>query len=114
MNFKKIAVLFCLAVSSSAMPQVQVEVIQYNDLVLTNNFVLVSTKETQSLIVENIRIEVTLNELNELIFDLAQKDEKGDFVSFYRAPSLPVQDGDEVGFGSTSGLTLVVKVSEIK
>lgn len=114
MDFKNVAALFCLALSSGAVAKVQVEATKFNDLVLTNNYAVIDTNETQSLIVENIRIQVALNELNELIFDLAEQDEKGDFVSYYRAPAIPMHDGDEIGFGSTSGLSLVLKITQVK
>lgn len=114
MNLLKIVALNLL-ISSIVSAKIHVEPLSCNNVTLRAipEIILVPT-ETKSQCIDDIRLEVTLTETNIIIFDLAKKDDNNHFVSFYRTALISPDKETELGFGSTNGFSLVLRIAETK
>lgn len=113
MKYKKILLISFLLVSASFFAQIRIAPIKLNGALLTVDFVVLEADQPQVQIIDTIQLETILAAPNNLIFNVAYKNENGDFVSVYRSMPVAVKDGDEIGIASPEGFNLVIKVSEL-
>ena len=83
MNFFKSAALSLVMLSSLASAKVAVEAIIVEDsAMITIPVMTLELNQPEVKFVDEIRFEATLTESNTIIFDLASKNEEGNYISF--------------------------------
>lgn len=113
MKYKKILLISLLLVSTSFFAKIRIAPIKLDGALLAVDFVDLEVDQPQVQIIDTIQLEITLTVTNNLIFNVAYKNENGDYVSVYRSMPVAVKDGDEIGIASPEGFNLVIKVSEL-
>lgn len=112
---KKIASLSLLFLFSMVNAQTRIEVVKHNEVFLEPApQITLALKETESIIIDDIRLDASLTASNAIIFNLSYKDEMGNFVMCYTSPLIEVNSGDEIGFASTEGFSLLVRVTDLE